>query len=144
MTSYDSALDSDAWGRLVLRLMVGWIFLVEGIQKFLFPAALGVGRFARIGIPWPHFTAPFVGGVEIACGLLLIVGLLTRPATIPLLIDISVAIATTKIPLLHNQGFWAAMHETRTDLCMLLGLVAILLLGPGFLSCDAKRFFGGA
>lgn len=145
MNSYDdSALDGEAWGRLLLRLMVGWVFLSEGIQKFLFPAALGVGHFTKIGIPWPQVSAPFVGGVEIACGLLLLVGLLTRPATIPLLIDIAVAIATTKIPMLLHQGLWPAMHEARTDLCMLLGLVAILLLGPGYLSCDAKRFFGGA
>jgi uncharacterized membrane protein YphA (DoxX/SURF4 family) len=66
---------------ILIRILVGWVFLTEGIQKFLFPAALGVGRFAKIGIPAPHFFAPFVGAVEITCGLLLIVGLLTRLAS---------------------------------------------------------------
>ena len=143
-THDDSELDGHAWAALLLRLMVGWVFLTEGIQKFLFTAALGYGRFAKIGIPYPHVTAPFVGVVEIACGVLLLVGLATRFAALPLLIDISVAIVTTKVPMLIHQGFWPAMHEARTDYCMLLGLVAILCIGPGYLSCDAKRFFGGA
>jgi putative oxidoreductase len=134
---------SHAWAALLLRILVGWVFLTEGIQKFLFTDALGYGRFAKIGIPWPHITAPFVGVVEIACGMLLMVGLVTRFAAIPLLIDIAVAIATTKIPMLLHQGFWPAMHEARTDFCMLLGLIAILCIGPGRISCDAKRFFGG-
>src|SRR5579864_543255 len=82
---------------ILVRLLVGWVFFSEGVQKFLFPAALGVGRFAKIGIPAPHFFAPFVGVVEIVCGLLVIVGFLTRLAAIPLAIDISVAFATTKI-----------------------------------------------
>src|SRR5438445_9933004 len=99
---------SHAWAALLLRILVGWVFLTEGIQKFLFPAALGVGRFAKIGIPYPHISAPFVGVVEIACGMLLMIGLVTRFAAIPLLIDISVAIATTKVPMLLHQGFWPA------------------------------------
>ena len=123
---------------ILVRLMVGWVFMSEGIQKFLFPAALGVGRFEKIGIPSPHFFAPFVGVVETVCGLLLIVGLLTRLAAIPLLIDISVAIATTKIPLLLKSGFWAAMHEARTDFCMVLGLLFLLAIGGGGLSIDAR------
>jgi uncharacterized membrane protein YphA (DoxX/SURF4 family) len=90
---------------LLIRLMVGAVFLSEGIQKFLFPAALGVGRFTTIGIPVPNLMAPFVGGVEISCGLLLILGLVTRLAAVPLLIDILVAIATTKIPMLLESGF---------------------------------------
>ena len=132
-----------AWAALLLRILVGWVFLTEGIQKFLFPATLGVGRFARIGIPYPHFAAPFVGVVEIACGMLLIIGLVTRFAAIPLVIDIGVAIATTKLPLLLHQGFWPAMHEGRTDFCMLVGLIAILCIGPGRISCDTRRFMDG-
>jgi putative oxidoreductase len=143
MTRDDTIPASHAWAALLLRILVGWVFLTEGIQKFLFTEALGFGRFAKIGIPYPHFTAPFVGVVEIACGMLLMVGLVTRFAAIPLLIDIAVAIATTKIPMLLHQGFWPAMHEGRTDFCMLLGLIAILCIGPGRISCDAKRFFGG-
>jgi uncharacterized membrane protein YphA (DoxX/SURF4 family) len=83
---------------ILVRLLVGWVFFSEGVQKFLFPAALGVGRFATIGIPAPHFFAPFVGVVEIVCGLLVIVGFLTRLAAIPLVIDISVAIAQHENP----------------------------------------------
>jgi putative oxidoreductase len=143
MTRDDLIPLSHAWAALLLRILVGWVFLTEGIQKFLFPAALGVGRFAKIGIPWPHVTAPFVGVVEIACGILLLVGLVTRFAALPLLIDISVAIATTKIPMLLHQGFWPAMHEGRVDFCMLVGLVAILCIGGGRISCDAKRFMDG-
>jgi putative oxidoreductase len=121
---------------ILVRLLVGWVFFSEGVQKFLFPAALGVGRFAKIGIPAPHFFAPFVGLVEIVCGLLVIVGFLTRLAAIPLVIDISVAIATTKIPMLAKDGFWATMHEARTDLCMLLGSLFLIAVGSGRLSLD--------
>ncbi len=126
------------WAALLLRVLVGWVFFTEGIQKFLFPYTLGVGRFARIGIPSPAVTAPIVGGVEIVCGLLLVIGLATTLAAIPLLIDIGVAIATTKLPMLMKQGFWVAMHEGRTDFCMLLGLLAVLLIGPGGYSVEAR------
>jgi uncharacterized membrane protein YphA (DoxX/SURF4 family) len=122
----------------LIRVMVGWVFLSEGIQKFLFPAALGVGRFAKIGIPAPQFFGPFVGVVEIVCGAFLIVGLVTRLASIPLLIDILVAIATTKIPMLAKSEFWAMMHEARTDFCMLLGLIFLLIVGSGTLSFDDR------
>ena len=123
---------------VLIRLMVGWVFMSEGIQKFLFPAALGVGRFAKIGIPAPQFFGLFVGVVEIVCGGLVIVGLLTRIASIPLLIDILVAIATTKFPMLSKAGFWAMMHEARTDFCMLLGLIFLLMVGSGTLSFDER------
>jgi uncharacterized membrane protein YphA (DoxX/SURF4 family) len=122
----------------LIRILVGWVFLSEGIQKFLFPGALGVGRFAKIGIPWPQVMAPFVGVVEIVCGALLLIGLITRLASILLLIDILVAIATTKIPMLSKSGFWATMHEARTDFCMLLGLIFLLIVGSGSLSFDDR------
>jgi len=135
-------LDTNAPGATILiRLLVGGVFLAEGIQKFLFPAALGVGRFIKIGIPAPQFFAPFVGVVEIVCGALLIVGLFTRVATIPLIIDISVAIVTTKIPMLSRAGFWSTVHEARTDYCMLLGLAFLLLVGSGPFSIDQRRKF---
>lgn len=143
MRRSDTIPAGHTWAALLLRLLVGWVFLTEGIQKFLFPAALGFGRFMKIGIPYPHITAPFVGVVEIACGMLLMIGLVTRFAVFPLLIDIGVAIATTKVPMLLHQGFWPAMHEGRTDFCMVLGLIAILCIGPGRISCDAKRFMDG-
>lgn len=142
MTNTRASPDRTAWGLFLLRFFVGWVFLSEGIQKLVFPAALGAGRFEKIGIPVPQFTGPFVGVVEIVCGTLLIAGLFTVAATLPLLIDILVAIVTTKVPLLIKQGFWPAMHEARTDFCMLLGLLAIALLGAGTLSLDARRASG--
>jgi putative oxidoreductase len=130
---------------LVVRLLVGLVFLPEGIKKFLFPEQWGAGRFERIGIPAPEAMAQFVGGVEIVFGLLLLAGLLTRLATIPLIIDISVAIATTKLPLLWKAtavstkvGFWSMQAESRTDFAMLMGLLFLLLAGGGAISLDAR------
>jgi uncharacterized membrane protein YphA (DoxX/SURF4 family) len=123
---------------ILIRLLVGGVFLSEGVQKFLFPETLGAGRFIKIGIPYPQFFAPFVGAVEIVCGTLLIIGLFTRLATVPLLIDINVAIFTTKIPMLYKTGFWSMAHEARTDYCMLLGLIFLLLVGSGPFSVDRR------
>ncbi len=122
---------------ILVRLIVGGVFLSEGVQKFLFPSELGVGRFAKIGIPLPEVMAPFVGVVEIVGGALLIAGLLTRLAAIPLIIDMLVAISTTKIPFLLKNGFWAAAHESRVDYSMLLGSVFLLIMGAGRWSMDA-------
>src|SRR5258708_4310814 len=105
---------------ILVRLIVGAVFLSEGIQKFLYPADLGVGRFTKIGIPSPEIMAPFVGVVEIICGTLILIGLLTRLAAVLLIIDMIVAISTTKIPMLLKSGFWAMAHEARTDWAMLL------------------------
>lgn len=124
---------------LLIRILVGWVFLSEGIQKFVFPAALGVGRFAKIGIPYPHITASIVGAVEILCGCLLLLGFLTRWAAIPLLAVISVAIATTKVPMLTKTGWWSMLHEARVDFSMLFGLVFLLIVGAGSLSLDSLR-----
>ncbi len=123
---------------ILIRVLTGWVFLSEGIQKFLFPEALGVGRFLHIGIPAPAFMAPFDGAVEIVCGTFLLLGLFTRLAAIPLLIDMAVAIATTKIPMLLQKGFWAAAHEARVDISMLLGLVFLLIVGGGHWSLDER------
>lgn len=121
---------------ILIRLLVGWVFVAEGIQKFLFPAALGWGRFAKIGLPDPHMLAPFVGVVEIVCGALVILGLWTRAACVPLLVVIGVAIWTTKIPILHHGGVWAMLHEARTDFSMVLGLVFLLIVGAGSWAVD--------
>jgi putative oxidoreductase len=129
---------------LLIRLSVGAVFLSEGIQKFLFPQALGVGRFVKIGIPAPAVTAPFVGVVEIACGALILLGLATRLAAIPLIIDMVVAIATTKLPMLHAEGFWAMAHEARVDWAMLLGSPYLLRVGGGPWSADARLVRPGA
>jgi putative oxidoreductase len=116
---------------ILIRILVGWVFVSEGIQKFLFPAALGWGRFAKIGIPDPHVLAPLVGVVEIVCGALVILGLWTRFACVPLLVVIGVAIVTTKVPLLHHGGVWVMLHEARVDFSMALGLLFLLTVGSG-------------
>jgi putative oxidoreductase len=121
---------------ILIRLVVGAVFLSEGIQKFLFPADLGVGRFAKIGIPAPQIMAQFVGVVEIVCGALILIGLLTCLATIPLIIDMLVAISTTKIPILLKSGFWSMAHEARVDYAMLLGSIFLLIVGAGPWSID--------
>ena len=109
-----SSANRTAKAILLIRVLVGWVFLSEGVQKFLFPDSLGVGRFVKIGIPWPQFMAPFVGVVEIVCGTMLLIGFLTRLATVPLLIDIAVALYSTKIVTFAKNGFWGTLHEART------------------------------
>jgi putative oxidoreductase len=124
----------------LVRLMVGSVFVSEGIQKFLFPAELGVGRFLRIGIPEAHAMAPFVAVVEIGAGLLLALDVLSLYAALALLINISVAIVSTKIPILLGRGvgpfalaklpsygLWSFLHEARTDWCMFVGCLAAIV-----------------
>jgi putative oxidoreductase len=124
---------------VLVRILVGWVFLSEGIQKFLFPDMLGVGRFVKIGIPWPHAMALFVGTVEIICGSLVLAGLFTRFAAIPLLCVIAVALYSTKIVTFAKLGFWGTLHEVRTDVSMLLGLFFLAVVGSGSWSLDATR-----
>jgi putative oxidoreductase len=132
-------LKTDAPGvTLLIRLMVGAVFVSEGVQKFLFPDRLGVGRFTKIGLPAPDVLAPFVGAVEIICGALLLLGLATRLAALPLLAVMAVALTTTKWPILMTQGFWAAAHEARTDWSMTLGGLFLLIVGAGRWSLDAR------
>lgn len=121
---------------ILIRLMAGAVFLSEGIQKFLFADKLGSGRFAKIGLPNPEFLGPFVGAFETTCGFLILIGLLTRLAAIPLLIIMSVAIATTKAQLLADDGFWSMLHDSRTDWSMLLGSIFLLIRGGGKWSVD--------
>lgn len=123
---------------IIIRLMVGVVFLSEGIQKFLFAEKLGVGRFDKIGLPNPEFLGPFVGSCEMICGALVLLGLLTRLAAIPLLCIMLVAMATTKADILAGEGFWAMMHASRTDWAMLLGSHFLLIRGGGRWSIDDK------
>jgi putative oxidoreductase len=136
---------------ILIRLVVGAVFLSEGIQKFLFPNDLGVGRFVKIGIPAPQVMAPFVGVIEIICGTLIILGLLTRLAAVSLIIDMLVAIVSTKLPILLGHGFWrfslsklptygfwSMAHEARVDYAMLLGSIFLLIVGAGAWSIDAR------
>lgn len=137
---------------ILIRLMVGSVFLVEGILKFLYPQELAAGRFEKIGIPMPQVMGPFVGGVETLFGGLVLIGLFTRLAALPLLIDITVAILSTKIPILLGHGIWqftlmklprygflSMIHEARTDFSMWLGLLFLMIVGPGRWSADAAR-----
>lgn len=135
---------------MLIRLAVGIVFTSEGIQKFLFPAARGAGRFAKIGIPAPEVMGPFVGTVEIVCGLLVLLGLATRLAALPLVMVMVVALISTKVPMLLGHGFWgfadpaaskvglwSMLHEARTDMSMLLGAIFLFLVGAGAWSVDA-------
>jgi putative oxidoreductase len=137
---------------LLIRVMVGAVFLSEGIQKFLYASYVGAGRFERIGIPQPELTGPLVGTIEIVCGTLVLLGLVTRWAVIPLLGIMAVAFVTTKVPILLGQdlgpfrvralsyyGFWAFAHESRTDFSMVMGSLFLRVAGPGPLSLDARR-----
>ncbi len=136
---------------ILIRLLVGLVvFFPEGIQKLAFPDILGAGRFANIGIPYPELMGPFVGAAEIVCGALIILGLLTRLVSIPLIIIMIVAIVSTKVPILLGHdfwifhlpklaryGFWSMMHEARADFDMLLGSIYLLIEGGGAWSLDA-------
>lgn len=112
---------------IFIRIAVGLIFLTQGILKYTDPH-MGVERFTRIGFPHPAFTAHFVGAFEVVCGFLVLFGLFTRLAAIPLLIIICTAIATTKIPELTKagQGFWFMVSDTRADFAMLMCLLFLL------------------
>jgi putative oxidoreductase len=139
-----------AWSRMIrpawrsrwiffIRLAVGLIFSTQGILKYIDPN-MGVNRFTRIGFPHPYLTAHFVGAFEIICGILVLIGLVTRVAAIPLLVVICTAIATTKIPELFraNQGFWFMVSDARTDFAMLMSLLFLLRSGAGLWSFDAR------
>jgi len=125
-------------GTFLVRLVVGLIFLTEGIQKYLFPELLGTGRFMKIGFSDPDFWAYFTGTFEIVCGALVLLGLLTRIASIPLFIIMMTAFVTTKWPLLINKGFWVMAHEYRTDFALTLLLIYLLIYGGGGCSVDLK------
>ena len=123
-----------------IRLAVGLIFFTQGILKYTDPN-MGVVRFTRIGFPHPYFTARFVGTFEIVCGLLVLVGLWTRAAAVPLLIVICTAIATTKLPELAraNQGLWFMVSDARTDFAMLCSLLFLFAAGGGAWSLGATE-----
>jgi putative oxidoreductase len=142
-------MNSENWFRLrilttvndnrafLVRLIVGLVFLTEGIQKFLFPELLGTGRFLKIGFNNAEFWAYFTATFEILCGILLLIGLITRLASIPLLIIMITAFVTTKWPLLMSKGFWPMAHEYRTDFAMTILLIYLLIYGSGNLSIDS-------
>jgi uncharacterized membrane protein YphA (DoxX/SURF4 family) len=122
---------------IIVRLIVGLIFLSEGIQKYLFPELVGTGRFEKIGFADPAFWAYFTGTFEIICGSLILLGLLTRLAAIPLFIIMMTAFVTTKWPMLINKGFWTMAHEYRTDFAMTLLIIYLFIYGSGKWSVDS-------
>jgi putative oxidoreductase len=132
---------------ILIRLYVGAVFLSEGIQKFLYPEALGEGRFDTAGIPAPGFVANLDAVFEIVCGALLLVGLATRLAAVPMIVNMLGALAITKLPILWSDaalfpdasGWWDFAHESRTDLAQLCGSLVLLVVGAGTWSLDARR-----
>ena len=153
MTMNDIMRTNESGWTILVRLLVGLIvFLPEGIQKLAYGNVLGAGRFAKIGIPYPDIMGPFVGVVEIVCGTLIIIGLFTRLAAVPLIIIMIVALISTKLPILlghdvgmfhlsadmKRTGFWSAQHEARADLTMLLGCIYLFIVGAGEWSLDDR------
>jgi putative oxidoreductase len=124
---------------IIIRIVVGLIFLTEGIQKFLFPELLGTGRFTTIGFGHPAFWAYFTATFEILCSTLILMGLITRIASIPLLIIMITAFITTKWPILITKGFWPFAHEYRTDFAMTMLLIFLIIYGAGKWSFDSKN-----
>jgi uncharacterized membrane protein YphA (DoxX/SURF4 family) len=134
---------------ILLRLMAGSVFLWEGILKFVY-VNQGVGRFTKLGFPFPDFTASSVGGLEIVGGLLILLGLGTRFVAVPFLIEMVVAMLSTKIGLYLGtsplplppsppvSGFWAVLHEVRSEYAQLLTIAFLLWAGPGPWSVDAR------
>jgi uncharacterized membrane protein YphA (DoxX/SURF4 family) len=138
---------------ILIRVVVGLVFLTEGILKFVEPGDLGSGRFAHIGLPFPHLLAPFVAVIEILAGAAMILGLYAGDAAVLLLIVILTAILTTKVPILLGHrigrfepphfgryGLLSFLHESRTDLCMLCGCLAVLF-DSGVTFGRSKRLF---
>jgi uncharacterized membrane protein YphA (DoxX/SURF4 family) len=130
----------DAQTTLIIRLMVGLVFFSEGIQKLLFPAVRGAGRFELIGLPNAEFLGAFVGAFEIVSGVLILLGLVTRFAVVPTLIIMLVAITTTKVDILMQKGVWEMLHAARTDWSMLLGSIFLMIKGGGSYSIDRAIF----
>lgn len=125
---------------IIIRSIVSLIFISEGIQKYLFLEVMGPGLFKEIGFNHAFFWAYFTGAFEILCGILVLLGFLTRLASIPLLIIMITAFITTKFPMLHYKGFWTFAHEYTTDFSMTLLLILLILFGGGNRSIDLKIF----
>jgi uncharacterized membrane protein YphA (DoxX/SURF4 family) len=125
---------------ILIRVIVGLVFLLEGILKFVRPMEMGAGRFAAIGLPFPQVLAPLVGGVEIGGGAAILLNFYAGDAALALLAVILTALITTKFPVLlgrplgpfslpklNNYGWLSFFHEARTDLCMVFGLLAVVI-----------------
>lgn len=122
---------------LIPRIVVGLVFLSEGIQKYIMPEVVGAGRFERIGFENYEFLAYFVATFEILCGILLLAGFVVRLSSIPILIIMITAIVSTKIPILMEEGFWVMAHAARTDFAMTMLSIFLIIYGAGKYSLDA-------
>lgn len=122
---------------LIPRLVVGLVFLSEGIQKYIMPEVVGAGRFERIGFENYEFLAYFVATFEILCGILVLTGFVVRLSSIPILIIMFTAIASTKIPILMEEDFWVMAHASRTDFAMTMLSIYLIIYGAGKYSLDA-------
>ena len=132
---------------LILRLMAGGVFFWEGILKFVY-VNQGVGRFTKLGFPYPAETAHFVATFEIIGGLFLIFGLFTRVAAFYFIVQMIIAVLSTKIdlylgtsplplpPAPPKQGIWAVLHEIRSDYAQILTCLFLLIEGAGRRSLD--------
>lgn len=125
----------------LIRLMVGFIFFTEGLQKFLFPHLRGAGRFEDMGLPAPEFLSYFVASFEVLCGAMVLLGLLTRLAAIPIIFIMVVAIVVVKLPVLLEENFWVMLYISKIDFAMLIGAVYLFIEGSGRWSVDNKLFY---
>ncbi len=125
----------------LIRFMVGFIFFTEGVQKFLFPHLRGAGRFEDMGLPAPEFLSYFVASFEVLCGAMILLGLLTRLAAIPIIFIMVVAIVVVKLPVLMDENFWVMLYITKIDFAMLIGAIYLFIEGSGRWSVDNKLFY---
>lgn len=144
-----SPLDAPS-STVVLRIMAGGVFFWEGILKFVY-ANQGVGRFTKLGMPFPAFTADFVAVLEIVGGVMLLSGFMTRLIAVPFVVEMLVAMLSTKIsmylgtsplplpPAPPTVGIWAVLHEVRSEYAQLLTVLFLAINGPGKWSIDAVR-----
>lgn len=123
---------------LIVRIIMGYVFLVAGLQKFIFPDDMGPGRFEEMGYAFPAFTAYFVGFFETAGAILILIGLATRFAAVPIFVIMLTAIVTTKFPVLADDGFWSFAHALRLDFSMLMCALFIWMAGADKRSMDYK------
>jgi putative oxidoreductase len=121
-----------------IRLIVGLIFVSEGIQKYLIMSVYGPEFFKETGFGNPMFWTYLTGAFEISCGILILSGFLTRLVSIPLLTIMVVAFLTTKLPILTVSGFWTFAHEYRVDFSLTVLIVLLIIYGGGKWSFDSK------
>jgi putative oxidoreductase len=149
MTTHNDT-DKAARYTLLLRFMAGSVFFWEGLLKLVY-VNQGVGRFTKLGFPFPELTAHFVAGFEIVGGLLIMAGLFTRLVALGFVIEMVVAILSTKVSLFLGTsplplpvsppkvGIWAVLHEVRSEWAQLTTSLFWVLAGPGSWSLDAWR-----